>query len=71
VYCWAQARGPHGEAEGWLEAPEGYAFTAPATVLSLERVLALKPKGALSPAMAFGADFVLDVPGVKRLAQLG
>lgn len=57
-------------AEGWLETAEGYEHTRHAAVSAVQTVLAQKPKGALSPAMAFGKDFVLGVPGTKRLDTL-
>jgi hypothetical protein len=36
-------------------------------VRAVERLLAEPRVGALTPAGAFGADFVLDVPGTRRL----
>lgn len=53
--------------EGWLETPEGYEFTRIATVRCVEKVLDGELAGALSPAQAFGADFVLEIPGVRRV----
>jgi short subunit dehydrogenase-like uncharacterized protein len=53
-----------------LETVEAYRFTAEAGVRSLERVLAENPTGTLTPAMAFGADFVLEIEGTKRFDQL-
>jgi short subunit dehydrogenase-like uncharacterized protein len=70
ISVWAQVKGDGATAQGWLEGPDGYAFTAPATVLSVQRLLEGKVSGALSPAMAFGPDFVLEVPGVQRFAHL-
>ena len=68
---WARATaGPGEQAEAWLETPEAYAFTAAAAVRAVERVLAEKPAGALSPAVALGTDFVLQVPGTRRLDRL-
>ncbi len=49
------------QAEAWLETDEAYQFTALAAVSAVERVLADHPRGALTPAQAFGADFVLQV----------
>lgn len=67
TYVWAQARNEMGEAaEAWLETREAYAFTAEAGVLAVERTLELHPIGALSPAQAFGADFVLEVSQTTR-----
>ncbi len=67
AYLWARARHPEGAmAEGWLITPEPYEMTALLAPLCVERVLKDRPSGALSPAQAFGADFVLAVPGVVR-----
>ncbi len=64
---WAEARAPDGRrAEAWLETPEAYAFTARAAVRAVEEVLAGDRRGALTPARAFGADFVLSIEGVRR-----
>ncbi|MCY1073063.1 saccharopine dehydrogenase family protein [Archangium lansingense] len=65
---WAQARAPDGRrAEAVLETPEAYAFTAVATVRAVEEVLAGERRGALTPAQAFGADFVLSIEGARRM----
>lgn len=71
---WARAAGPSGSAEAALETPEAYRFTALAGVRAVERVLSgemVRRAGALSPAMAFGPDFVLSVPGVTRAELVG
>lgn len=66
-YFYACARNAGGRTvEGWLETAEGYGFTAKAAVLAVERTLAESPAGALTPSLAFGADFVLSVPGSVR-----
>jgi short subunit dehydrogenase-like uncharacterized protein len=71
AYLWARASSSEGESrEAWLETADGYAFTAESAVLSLERLAALGPVGALTPASAFGADFVLEVGGSVRYEQL-
>lgn len=71
-YVWAHARAADGrEAQAWLELPEGYHFTALSTVRAVEETLARKPRGALTPAGAFGADFVLSIEGCRRLDSLG
>jgi short subunit dehydrogenase-like uncharacterized protein len=57
-------------AEAWLETPEAYHLTALTGVRSVERILAEEPTGALTPAMAFGADFILEIPGVRRFDGL-
>jgi short subunit dehydrogenase-like uncharacterized protein len=66
--AWARATDGRGRAsQAWLEAPDGYTFTARSAVLAVERLLADRPRGALTPALAFGADFVLGVGGTRRL----
>jgi short subunit dehydrogenase-like uncharacterized protein len=66
-HLWAEARAADGRrAQAWLDLPESYAFTAVAAVRAVEEVLAQKPQGALTPARAFGADFVLSIPGCQR-----
>jgi len=68
-FVYGKVEGEGGTAEGWLETCEGYDFTAQAGVRSVEKVLAGKLVGALSPAMAFGADFVLEVGGTRRTPE--
>ncbi len=75
TYLWARATGPDGAAEGWLETGEVYRFTALAGIQLVERVLAATKgrdplAGALTPAGAFGADFVLGIEGVRRFDAL-
>jgi short subunit dehydrogenase-like uncharacterized protein len=66
-HVWAEARAADGRrAQAWLELPDGYAFTAVAAVRAVEEVLARKLSGALTPAKAFGADFVLSIEGCQR-----
>lgn len=68
---WAQVTNARGEvAEAWLETAEGYHFTALAGVRCVERLLAGGIAGALTPAQALGADFVLEVPGTRRFDRL-
>lgn len=69
-HLWARAAGPEGEAQAWLETLEPYRFTAVAGVLAVECILRDRPVGALSPAQALGADFVLRVEGTRRLDRL-
>ena len=70
-YIWAHAVDEAGkDAQAWLEMGEGYLFSAAASVRAVERVLALQPVGAITPAQSFGADFVLDIPGTKRYTVL-
>jgi short subunit dehydrogenase-like uncharacterized protein len=53
-------------AEAWLETSEPYHFSAAASVRTVEKVLARHCVGALTPSMAFGADFVLEIDGARR-----
>jgi short subunit dehydrogenase-like uncharacterized protein len=70
-HIWAEARAADGRsAQAWLNIPEGYAFTAVAAVRAVEETLARKPQGAHTPAVAFGADFVLSIEGCLRLDSL-
>ncbi|MFW9872818.1 MAG: saccharopine dehydrogenase family protein [Candidatus Thorarchaeota archaeon] len=67
-YIWALVRNDEGiEEQAWLETMESYRFTAISGVKSVEKVFDLNPKGALTPALAFGADFILQIPKTKRL----
>jgi short subunit dehydrogenase-like uncharacterized protein len=71
AYLWARATAADGRSrEAWLETSDGYAFTAESAVLVMERLAASRLSGALTPAAAFGADFVLEIGGSKRHEQL-
>jgi short subunit dehydrogenase-like uncharacterized protein len=51
---------------GTLTCPEGYRFTALSCVAAVQRVLdGACLQGGISPALAFGADFVLSIDGVQ------
>ena len=66
-YLWAQVRDDGGsQIEAWLETGEVYQFTAAAAVRAVEETLSGDFAGVLTPAQAFGADFVLGIEGVKR-----
>ncbi|HEY6877207.1 MAG TPA: saccharopine dehydrogenase NADP-binding domain-containing protein [Polyangiales bacterium] len=68
---WASVRGPGGvSVEAWLTTLEGYTFTVESSLLAVERTLSERPLGALTPAQAFGADFVLHVPSTQRFDRL-
>ncbi len=71
AFAWARAVDAKGvEAQAWLETPEAYQFTAIAGVRCVEKVLQERPTGALTPALALGADFVLEIEGVRRFDAL-
>jgi short subunit dehydrogenase-like uncharacterized protein len=63
----AEAEGTLGVARARLETPSGYETTRLAGVEAARRILAGEAKpGFQTPATAFGTDFVLSLPGVKR-----
>jgi short subunit dehydrogenase-like uncharacterized protein len=50
-----------------LEGPEGYTWTAITAVSAVQKILAESaPAGFQTPALAFGADFILEDGGVTR-----
>jgi len=70
-YLWAQVTNRKGEkAQAWVETMESYRFTAVAGVRCVEKLLDLKPIGALTPALAFGADFILEIPETARFDSI-
>ncbi len=70
-YIWARAVDEAGkDAQAWLEMGEGYLYSAAASVRAVEKILASRPTGIITPAQTFGADFVLDIPGTKRYNKL-
>jgi short subunit dehydrogenase-like uncharacterized protein len=65
-YSWAVARDSRGnEAEAWLEMGDGYQFTAMSSVQAVTEVLEKRPVGSLSPAQAFGEDFIRTIEGAS------
>src|SRR5262249_39109457 len=63
---WAEAGNSAGKrVTALLETGEGYRAAAMAAVSAVERVLAERPIGVLTPAQAFGADFALSLPGTR------
>jgi short subunit dehydrogenase-like uncharacterized protein len=68
---WAWATNEAGEEyQAWLETAEAYHYTALAGVRCVEKTLELQLQGILAPAQAFGTEFVLDIPGTRRIDQL-
>jgi short subunit dehydrogenase-like uncharacterized protein len=65
---WARAESGAGRfAEARVYAPNGYALTAHTAVLAAQRALAGDaPPGFQTPSKAYGADFILEVPGTRR-----
>jgi short subunit dehydrogenase-like uncharacterized protein len=68
VYVWGEARTPAGErAVSRLRTPHTYELTVTAALAAVERTLAGDtPAGYTTPGLAFGADFVTELPGVQR-----
>jgi short subunit dehydrogenase-like uncharacterized protein len=68
-FVWARVSNRQGDTHAaWLETAEGYHFTAMAAVAAVQRVHDGQLAGAVTPAQAFGSDFVLAVPGSRRQA---
>jgi short subunit dehydrogenase-like uncharacterized protein len=65
---WGEAKDASGASvRARLTAATGYKLTAVASVRAAERVLAGGiPSGFLTPSKAFGADFILEIPGSTR-----
>ncbi|MEU1621310.1 saccharopine dehydrogenase NADP-binding domain-containing protein [Streptomyces sp. NPDC005722] len=63
---WARARDAHGRvAEAALSAPNAYALTVDSVLRVVTRLPRL-PHGTQTPSSALGADFVLELDGVRR-----
>lgn len=68
---WARAADKKGNVkEAWLDTVEGYRLTAEGGVLAVEKILEKGVVGATTPALAFGADFVLEIKTTRRLDSL-
>ncbi len=65
---WGEVRDGHGRrAAARMETPESYQLTALTALAAVERVLAGEaPPGFQTPARAYGPDFILSIPGVRR-----
>ncbi len=65
---WGEARNTAGETRTVrMRCPEGYTLTATSSLLIVRKVLAGNLKiGYQTPAGAYGADLILEVPGVSR-----
>lgn len=56
-----------GRVESRLRGPEGYTLTALTSLAVVEKILGGDaPAGFQTPAMAYGPDFILEIPGVTR-----
>jgi len=71
AHVWVRGTDASGSTrDAWLVTADGYTFTARAGVLSVEKILATSLTGALTPAQAFGADYVLEIEGSRRLDRV-
>jgi len=53
-----------------LNGPEGYTFTVRTALAAVTRVLSRDaPPGYQTPSLAYGPDFVLEIPGVERVDE--
>jgi short subunit dehydrogenase-like uncharacterized protein len=67
-FGWARATSSDGAtATAVLETGDSYAFTPAASIRCVEETLKGSHLGALSPASAFGADFVLSIADTARI----
>jgi short subunit dehydrogenase-like uncharacterized protein len=68
VLLWGEAAdAAGGRVTSRLSGPEGYTLTAQAALAVVRRVLAGQaPPGFQTPSRAYGPDFVLELPGVRR-----
>lgn len=57
-------------AEAWIDTIEAYQFTVESSLLAVEQTLERQLAGALSPSLAFGKDFVLEIESTRRLDAL-
>lgn len=65
---WGEARDERGGyARSRLFGPESYAWSAQTALAAVEKILRGNvPPGFQTPSRAFGPDFVLEIPGVRR-----
>jgi short subunit dehydrogenase-like uncharacterized protein len=68
TFLWGEVSDKEGRrAVSRLRGPEGYTFTMLTALSALARVLAGDaPPGYQTPSLAYGPDFVLEIPGVER-----
>lgn len=66
-YLWGEARDAMRTVVSRLQTPESYALTVQTALAAVERVRAGDARpGFQTPSLAFGAEFILGIPGVKR-----
>lgn len=66
VELWGRVRNAkNDEVTLTMSVAEGYRFTVLSSLAAVERVLEANPKGAMTPSMAFGPEFVLFIEGTQ------
>ncbi len=70
---WGEAVAANGDrAEAWLRGPSGYTLTAQTAVHLAAKALAGETRpGFQTPSRAYGADVILEIPGVTRTDSPG
>ena len=67
-FGWARATSSNGStATALLQTGDSYSFTPAASIRCVEEALEGSHLGALSPASAFGADFVFSIKDTARI----
>ncbi len=71
TYLWGEVEDGQGRRMvSRLRGPEGYTFTMQTALAAVTRVLnGDAPAGFQTPSLAYGPDFVLEVPGVERVDE--
>ena len=69
AYVWGEVVHASGQSRALeIETPNGYELTVTAALGIAEHVLAKSPKGGYyTPSQLMGAEYVLSLPGVKRV----
>ena len=66
-YIYGEVKNSDSTIAGMLDLPDGYSLTAATAVLIAEKILADNFKvGYQTPATAYGADLITEIPTVKR-----
>jgi len=68
TYLYGEASDEEGnKAAARMQGPEGYDFTVQTALKIAERIIAgHAPRGFQTPAKAYGAEMVMEIPGVTR-----
>jgi short subunit dehydrogenase-like uncharacterized protein len=71
TYLWGEVEDGQGRrAVSRLRGPEGYTFTMLTALAAMTRVMnGDAPAGYQTPSLAYGPDFVLEMPGVERVDE--